>query len=590
MGKTKLTPPLALLLALLMLFSLAACSSTAPLRDDRDDRERETEDDKDRDDEDEDDEKADAEPEDIPPADPEGSEAPDSQVRSDLGSHTEFDPHMTAFWGAGHQGPPEQAPSLDAEAVYASLDYTPEMFYGRYFLSGLPGDCAWSNAYIDPEADLLTEFGETVAYMELSAGGQAATVSILPIAYEAGYETMALWLNDPYYLESGLHWMTLSFLIDNGGDYRQGSLTGTYTVEGDKLVFAPLADYIYDADGAICGVEYLDFTVELEYDFSGPYLTLSNGGQSVELCAYGFLEGTSLFIDSYARSGADPSPILGGADELILCHARYEFNDEDTIYFQVQPVEGSLDYDTPAGRFLEDGVVQLSWAFETDSPFETELVYFYCEDDGLILTDGKTTYYYTESYRTRESRKLADNLSEEDAGRLKDLSDSQLEQIVETREELLTELVDSFETAGLSVELDPDSGTISLDSTILFGLDEAALSTEGQAFLQEFLSVYASVILDGYSSFVSGILIEGHTDTQGSYDYNLDLSQRRADTVLEYCLSAANSLTPERTQELSGMLAARGCSYDEPVLDESGNVDAAASRRVSFRFLLRIGA
>ena len=81
---------------------------------------------------------------------------------------------------------------------------------------------------------------------------------------------------------------------------------------------------------------------------------------------------------------------------------------------------------------------------------------------------------------------------------------------------------------------------------------------------------------------------EGHTDTSGSYDYNLELSQKRADAVLNFCLSDEAGLDAAYVQALSQLLTAKGYSYDYPVYDENGEVDMDASRRVSFRFVVNV--
>lgn len=67
------------------------------------------------------------------------------------------------------------------------------------------------------------------------------------------------------------------------------------------------------------------------------------------------------------------------------------------------------------------------------------------------------------------------------------------------------------------------------------------------------------------------IEIEGHTDNIGSRDYNLDLSQRRAETVLNYLVQhgiAADRLTP------------RGHGFDRPVTSNDTEEGRARNRRV----------
>ena len=106
---------------------------------------------------------------------------------------------------------------------------------------------------------------------------------------------------------------------------------------------------------------------------------------------------------------------------------------------------------------------------------------------------------------------------------------------------------------------------------------------------RQFLGIYASVVFsDEYDGFVSKILIEGHTDDTGSYEYNLDLSQKRADAVLAFSSSADSGLSAGELASFAAIARAEGRSYDVPVLGADGTIDRDASRRVSFRFSISV--
>ena len=136
------------------------------------------------------------------------------------------------------------------------------------------------------------------------------------------------------------------------------------------------------------------------------------------------------------------------------------------------------------------------------------------------------------------------------------------------------------------VVMDIKTGRVNLNSRILFESDGVTLSQEGKDFLDVFFSVYASCILsEENSGMVSGIEIEGHTDTGGKYDYNLKLSQERADAVTNYCLTESNSgLSPEQLTDFRAMTTTVGRSADDPIY--SGD----DSNRVVFRFKLSTDA
>jgi len=71
---------------------------------------------------------------------------------------------------------------------------------------------------------------------------------------------------------------------------------------------------------------------------------------------------------------------------------------------------------------------------------------------------------------------------------------------------------------------------ITFDSGILFDVDKSALRPEARTNLTDLAE-----ILKKYDD--TRILIEGHTDSQGSEDHNLELSRRRAQSVANYLAS-----------------------------------------------------
>ena len=93
---------------------------------------------------------------------------------------------------------------------------------------------------------------------------------------------------------------------------------------------------------------------------------------------------------------------------------------------------------------------------------------------------------------------------------------------------------------------------------------------------------------DSFSPYVAEIIVEGHTDTDGSYMYNLQLSQNRALAVAAYCLDEKSGLlTESELNDLRGLLTANGRSWSAPVYATDGSVDMGASRRVEIKFRLK---
>lgn len=165
----------------------------------------------------------------------------------------------------------------------------------------------------------------------------------------------------------------------------------------------------------------------------------------------------------------------------------------------------------------------------------------------------------------------------------------QIDELIGVKTDIIKALNDTFRDSNLRIDIDEQTGAISLDSSILFGFNSDKLSTEGTDFLKDFLPLYISVLLSKeFRPYISEIIIEGHTDTSGNYMYNLNLSQKRAYSVASYCLDENTTFLPEKQLvDLRGIMTANGKSFSNPITDDNGNVDAEKSRRVEIKFRLQ---
>ena len=93
---------------------------------------------------------------------------------------------------------------------------------------------------------------------------------------------------------------------------------------------------------------------------------------------------------------------------------------------------------------------------------------------------------------------------------------------------------------------------------------------------------------ESFRPYISEIIIEGHTDTDGGYQSNMVLSANRANSVAQFCLDTENGLSQEQVDQLQNMLTVNGRSYSVPIYQEgTQEVDMAASRRVEIKFRLK---
>lgn len=163
----------------------------------------------------------------------------------------------------------------------------------------------------------------------------------------------------------------------------------------------------------------------------------------------------------------------------------------------------------------------------------------------------------------------------------------QLEDYLGVRKSIIEDLKKEFSKRQLNLEIDPDTGAISLPGNVLFSVDSTTITEEGLTFLYEFIPIYISTLLNGkYRNNIAQIIIEGHTDDTGSYIYNLELSQGRAFSVVRTIFSPG---FPEFTYQeiLPQFLTANGRSFSKPLYTKENTIDKDKSRRVEFLFTLK---
>ena len=144
------------------------------------------------------------------------------------------------------------------------------------------------------------------------------------------------------------------------------------------------------------------------------------------------------------------------------------------------------------------------------------------------------------------------------------------------------------------MKVDAQTGSITFSSDVLFRYGSSSLTADSKETLKEIIPKYLSVLLqDQYREYIAEIIIEGHTDTDSSYDMNMELSYDRAKAVADFCLDDKNGLSKEQIGQLQLLLTVNGKSWSNPVYktDGAGNslgvVDMEASRRVEIKFRLK---
>ena len=168
---------------------------------------------------------------------------------------------------------------------------------------------------------------------------------------------------------------------------------------------------------------------------------------------------------------------------------------------------------------------------------------------------------------------------------------NELQAIVGIRTDIIGELQNRFNNSTMTV--DPQTGSITFSSDVLFAFGSSTLTAESQKALKEVIPMYLGVLLqEEYRAYIAEVIFEGHTDTKGTYKSNMDLSYNRANAVANFCLDPKNGLSSGEISRLQNILTVNGRSYSSPIY-KTGNgpgskeVDMDASRRVEIKFRLK---
>jgi len=137
---------------------------------------------------------------------------------------------------------------------------------------------------------------------------------------------------------------------------------------------------------------------------------------------------------------------------------------------------------------------------------------------------------------------------------------------------------------GDKINIDKKNGSLRLASNILFDKGSAQLKEAAKAQLAKNFVNYITVLMGNrnIAPHIDKIIIEGHSDSDGSYLYNLNLSQQRAYAVMNYLLT----LDYIKKNNIKSKLVASGRSYLD-VIKVNGREDKDASRRIEVKFRLK---
>ncbi len=457
--------------------------------------------------------------------------------------------------------------TVDPAKLYDNLTLSEDMLYGVYTLNNKEKD--------------LKKVRKEIPLEEVKLQDGSVTLSLLPTTVYFGAE----YINsaDTNFSYSAYEAVTDGevAVIEFAAADKMGHTSCLYELDGNTLTFRQ----IKQTSGENEPFTYEQTGVEFTYtiDLRGPYLTFTKGEHSLQLMAYCLTENNKdgLSMDGYSRL---QSPLVGDLDYFASAEAWNYAVKRDGSYVDISAYK--LD---DAGRFtlylgerdllsgeMEEQVAQYAYILQSDASG-------FGSDFGVILLDGEKTYYYTDDIIAREARSL-----EEQGMDVKGLTEEEIKEIAEKKSDLFDDLYSEFEAQGINVTINRSNGELAMDASVLFGGDSAEITADGKTLLNKFVKAYTSIIYnEKYDGFIAKTMVEGHTAPMAgsTEESGKPLSQKRADNVKAYCLSAEIGVD---TAKLATTLEAAGLSNTKPVYNSDGEIDAAACRRVSFRFIVNL--
>ena len=155
-----------------------------------------------------------------------------------------------------------------------------------------------------------------------------------------------------------------------------------------------------------------------------------------------------------------------------------------------------------------------------------------------------------------------------------------LKKLLDTRQEVIRRLRAQFDSgAGIAVD---SAGTVRFAGSLLFDQGSAVVSPEGRAELTSFARIYFPLLLadEGFRSQLRSIVVEGHTNDDGTYELNLALSHNRSLAVMDVLLEEGEAYR----DDLEDLVTANGRSFADLLRHPDGSVDKAGSRRIEIQF------
>jgi chemotaxis protein MotB len=173
----------------------------------------------------------------------------------------------------------------------------------------------------------------------------------------------------------------------------------------------------------------------------------------------------------------------------------------------------------------------------------------------------------------------------------------------DTRTGILKQVAEALDKQGIPVEIDIENGILRLPEQILFERSKADLSPKGREAVGHLARALGAVVpcyaklkdreppasCPATPHSIEAIFVEGHTDTDGTEDFNWRLSAQRALNTFQALVHEnpdLKLLQNRRSGSEQAILSIAGYGRERPVAANDTDDNKRKNRRIDLRFIM----
>ena len=248
------------------------------------------------------------------------------------------------------------------------------------------------------------------------------------------------------------------------------------------------------------------------------------------------------------------------------------------------------------------------WGSVRSSPEEAEDSYFVSMTDIMV---GLLFIFIIMLMAFGLMLKVAASRTEQTRTDMRDVIQETRDEVVEmqdldsARAAMLHDLQKRLLDRGVNVIVREENGVLQLPDEILFGKAESVLSPNGLAAI-EHLAEALDIVLPCYALSpnaslkpncpesgskylrLEAVFVEGHTDSDGSQDYNWRLSSSRAINTYRALVSQSKTAVHLLNDQNQYLFSVAGYGENRPVDEGDSEASKSHNRRIDLRFVMNV--